>query len=541
MKRTGALALLAALLVGTALPATARGTAPPDPDSYPKLDDKQLGQLTQIARLAHQPDSDWSSMGSAEPGQGGFDAYRYQLAMMSYTLALANYRYTPAYRELDQEIDVRLIHKMLLFDVWGFWEQTSRGSKMFDPSLTALGEGWIDPVKDQNIMYSGHLFQMITTHQMLYGDRRYSEPKAITFVYDPVGRGLGRQEFAYDTAGLAKVLAKQFEENGWKGIECEPNAIFPECNQHPLLGFSLYDRANGTDYFARISKAFKAQFDQLNYIDPATSSFMAMYLVKQKKVIQHPSAWADGWAGSFMHAWYKPEVERIYPIQKSNLLVRLADGTMTTKSTDENRSYSHDHGFFALLASEVGDTDTRDRMLAYADTYWSPRWEDGALVYARQDQFKRAGDGPDVWRRVQPLTGNGLIGLARMDGKDGLYNLFNAPFGPDHFQEPFISGVAFPQVQVARAFFDSRAKALILTLRPGGEAGAQAARFTINNLNRTRSYDLWAAGRRVGEIRQGVPILAVVGTEGLHAVPAAGGVELTAPLASETSFVIVEK
>lgn len=512
------------------IPAPA-SAAPPDPNAYPKLDARQLGHLDNIVRLARQPDSDWSSMGALEPGQGGFDAYRYQLAMMSYTLALAQYRYTPAYRELDRETDAQLIHKMLLFDVWGFWEQTSRGAKNFDPSLTVLGEGWIDPVKDQNIMYSGHLFQMVTTHQMLYGDTRYSAKGAIKFVYNPVGRGLGPQEFAYDTASLAKVLADQFEENGWKGIECEPNAIFPECNQHPLLGFALYDRANGTGYFPKISTAFKQQFDALNYIDPKTASFMAMYLVKQKVVIQHPMAWADGWAGSFMHAWYKPAVEQVYPIQKASLLVDLPDGTTTTRSADGNGNYSHDHGFFTLFAAELGDERTRDRMLAYADRYWAPRWTAGALSYPRQDAFKFPGDGPDVWRRVQPLTGNALIGLARMDGKDGLYALFNSPFETAHFAEPFVSGIAYPAVAVTRAVYDPAKRVLAVTLQPGsGAPAAASAAMTINNLDPVRHYAVWQGGRRIAQTATG----------GRYAI-VGGRLTLNVPMRGETSVVVAEE
>ena len=231
MKRQAA--ALAVVLLLVVSPAIAR--APTEPDNCPRLDATQLGHLHMIVRLTRQPDGDWSGMGAQESGQGGFDAYRYQLAMMSYTLSPAQYRYTPAYRALDRELDARRIHEMLPFDVRRTWKQISRGARNFDPGLTALGEEWIDPVKDRNIMYGGHLFQMIETHQMLYGD-------------------------------------------------------------------ALYDGPTST----------KRQFDQLDYIDLKTPSVMAMYLVKQDKVIRHPMAWADGCAGSFMHAWSKPAVEQTH-------------------------------------------------------------------------------------------------------------------------------------------------------------------------------------------------------------------------------------
>lgn len=530
---------LAGLFLTVSAPfAVAASTTPPDPSRYPILDEKQLGHVNAIVRLAGQLNSDWSGMGSDEPGQGGFDAYRYQLAMMSYTLSLVQYHYTPAYRELTQATDARLIDKMLLFDVWGFWELTSRGAKSFDPDLKELGEGWIDPVKRQNIMYSGHLFQMINTHQMLYADGRYDQPGSVRFVYEPAGRGMGRQDFVYDNHSLAKVLADQFRESGWKGIECEPNAIFPECNQHPLLGFALYDRRHGTDYFKTISAAYKRQFDDLNYVDPKTSSFMMMYMVRQEKTVPAQMAWADGWSGSFMHAWYKPQVESLYPVQKAHHLVQLPDGTATVKATAPSHFYSHDHGFFALLAAEVGDTDTRDRMLAYADRHWAPQWRDGAYIFPREDRFKFDADGADVWRRVQPLTGNGLIGLARINVRDGLYDLFNKPFDDDHFRQPYISGIATGGPQVARARFDDKAKALIVTLRPGREAGAGA--WTVNNLTPGGSYGLWRDGVRLASLRKG-KLLSDAAVPSGALVAKDGSLRVDLPVTSETSFVLMQE
>src|SRR5258708_25590628 len=350
-----------------------------DPQQYPALDAKQLGHIAFIIKIANLPGGDWSQMGQDESGQGGFDSYRYQLAMMSYTLDLANYNSTPAYRELYQDTNERLIGKMLREDVWGFWELTSRGAKLFNPDLQELGAGWIDPVKRQNIMYSGHLFQMVNTYQMLYNSSKYDATASLQFVYDPVGRGMGKQEFDYDNRSLADTLYKGFQENDWKGIECEPNAIFPECNQHPILGYALYDARHNTDFFKIVSAHYKRQFDDLRFVDAKTGSFMSFYLVQQRKVLYSGLPWSDGWAGSFMHAWDETDVEHIYPIQREKYLTTLPNGTATIAITKPRWSYSHDHGFFAVLASEVGDIDTRNKLLAYADAYWNPTWEGRAL------------------------------------------------------------------------------------------------------------------------------------------------------------------
>lgn len=468
-----------------------------------ELDEKQLGQLAFVDALARQMPSDWSHMGSAEPGQGGFDAYRYQLAMMSYALALAHYHYTPAWRERHHETSRLLLDKMMQFDVWDYWEQTSRGGRNTDPDLTQLNEGWIDPVRFKNIMYSGHLFQMVTAHDMLFGKREYDRPGSIFFDYNPVARGLGRQTFSYDVHTLAEVLVDQFRINGWRGIECEPNAVFPECNQHPLLGLKLYDAAHGSDHFSFVSRRFQERFRQLGYLG-SDSSFMAFFMVKQSRMIPGADAWSDGWTNTFLHGWNESIPEATYPAQRARYLRTLPDGTATIAQPSRPSAYSHGHGFMATMAAELGDTATRDALLSYADRYWRPRWEGAAFLYPRFDDYKLPADGPDVWRRVQPLTANGLLILARIGGRNRLRDVFAAPFGAKHFYEPMLIGIDYPRVQVSRARYDGDSDTLAFRLSEGrGGQQASATTFTIANIDPRKPRTLYANGRVVGKCGDG--------------------------------------
>ena len=530
------------LLAGPARAAAAQAVA----TDYRALDDKQLGHLDFIAGIAGRPGGDWSEMGHSEPGQGGFDSYRYQLAMMAYTLYLANHHYTPAYRDLHQATSQQLIDKMLRFDVWAFWEETSRGAKMFDPDLKELTAGWIDPVKEQNIMYSGHLFQMVTTHAMLFNDGRYEQPGAIKFLYNPVGRGLGPQTFVYDTASLSDVLYKQFERSEWRGIECEPNAIFPECNQHPILGFAAQEVRKPTGYFRTVSTHFKQKFDAMKYIDPKTQSFMGMYLKRQDRMVYNALPWSDGWSGTFMHAWSKADVEQVYPIQKANFLVPAEGGT-TVKGA--SYTYSHDHGFFAALAAEVGDQATRDAMLAYADRYWSPKWDENGLRYPRQDQTKQPGDAANVFRRVQVLTGNSLIGMARMNVKDGFLDMYNRPRRAAAFSEPFISDVNYPDTKVSRAIYDPKKEALVVTLRSATSlVGPQAPRrvssgsaaWSVNKLEAARAYGVWRDGRKIAEIRNGA-VTPLADTKDSFTLEPSGRIRVTSPLDNQATFIVARE
>ena len=43
---------------------------------------------------------------------------------------------------------------------------------------------------------------------------------------------------------------------------------------------------------------------------------------------------------------------------------------------------------------------------------------------------------------MEPLTGNALLGYARLNVPDGLWKLYNVPWTESHFAEPALSEVA---------------------------------------------------------------------------------------------------
>lgn len=501
LTRRQLLALPLALYAGriaTARPAATSPTATPVAGAssgvIPELDDLQLGHLQFIENVARQRHNDWSGMDSEEAGQGGFDAYRYQLAMMAYTVHLANYHYTPAWRDGPQLISEKLIEKMMRFDVWSFWEMTSRGAKQFDPSLAALSEGWRDPVVRQNIMYSGHLFQMVATYGMLYDSARYEQPGALTFVYNPVGRGLGKEEYPYDTLKLAEVMLEQFDANGYAGIECEPNAIFVECNQHPILAFRLLDHRRGTSYYPEVSARYLKVFEEQQFFDSENGSSMFFKMIKQDRKVPAQMAWNDGWAGIFMHGWAPEKVARVYPLLRNKYVVRQADGSAVIPFEKPSPFWSWDNGFFAALAREVGDQETSNAILAYADRHWSPAWDQGGLRYPRNDAFDdgsgRGTGTPERFTspRVNTLTGNALLGLARVNPGKGLLSMIQQPWDAEHFRQPHITDVS-SHARVAQAVFDPEAAVLTVGLRPvRGETAPPPASLVVRNLTPGARY-----------------------------------------------------
>ena len=467
------------------------------------LDDKTLGHLRHVANLSRQMPNDWSDMGPYDPSQEGDDAYRYQLAYMTYALSLAQYHHTPAYRELWRDTMARLIGKMMRWEVWGYWELTSRGSKVLDPDMNALGEGWIDPVIRQNVMYSGHLLMMVGLYDMFYRDGRFDAPGSLTFQFRPVFRGMGPEDFPYTHGKLAEVIFAEFERNDFIGCECEPNGIFVYCNQFPILGFMHYDHTHGTDLAARTVPQFKDRWQRRSTMfskDPH-ADLPILFRKRQNDFIYEESEdnnegiTAVAWA-SVMHTWAPDYVEMVYPRARDQILRRMEDGTLGVNlagyfakykeyqrnpghhATDPMMVGVHIFGTLALAAAEVGDTETRDGLLAFADKYLSPTWKNGGFFYPRNDDLSSTG-------YATALIGNALIAGARLCPRDGFRAMYDKPWGEAELSAPELCEVDFPAVLVREAVHPGDGILLRATLAPG-RAGAERQTVAFRGLDLAR-------------------------------------------------------
>ena len=522
--------------------------APPEASGYPILDEKQLGQLNYIIQIASQADGDFSNM-LLLPGMKGADEHvRVQLAFMNYALGAAVYNYTPAYRELGEQASSNMLRKMIDYSAWGDIVRVSQGVAKFNPPEILPLPTSYDPTA-HFIMYSGHLFQMLAAHQMLFNDNRFSKPNSIRFQYPPTFNYPAEwtvtagKAFTYDLGSLTKRIYGDFEHYGWRGDACLPGAVFVLCNQQPMLGFKMYDHLYGTKYFTTASTQYKKVLAEENALDPKTKTWANFYSIHTKKWVQEPMGAVDGWAGAFMHAWDKAAIEAVYPTQRDYHIVTLPDGTATVKGDLEKELksphpvYSEDQGFMAVLAAEVGDAATKAKMLNYADKYYAPRWNGDAYYYPIAAEFRRADDAPNVWRRVQPLQSTSTFALARLLPKDGLYKMYNHPFTAKHFQQPYVSNITYPDVQVPRAVFDETKNALVVTLRPGRTASTTAVRsWTFNNLDPKGSWAVWQDGRKLATLQAGA-VKPAAGVTGLE-MQGATTLKVSMPVAKETTFIV---
>ena len=165
-------AITLAITAALAVPVTGL-TAEPVAENYPALSTEQMGHVRHMINMANDLPGDFSLMGQMDPVYHmSFHAYQFQFAFAHYALAAAYYHYTPAHRDLYQDASAKLIKRMIYKDVWDYWAHVSKyditgrteedGENLW--RTTDDEYGWIDPNIKKNIMYSGHLLQMVGLH-----------------------------------------------------------------------------------------------------------------------------------------------------------------------------------------------------------------------------------------------------------------------------------------------------------------------------------------------------------------------------------------
>ena len=438
------------------------------------LQGDSLALFQHVVRIANQLPGDWSHMGGLEPGQEADDAYRFQLSAMTSMLATVQYHHTPAYKELCKAAIEKMIEKMMRFDTWSYWELSSRGGLADDPDLKELGEGWVDPVERKNVMYSGHLLNMINLHEMFYRDGRFSKPGALKFAYKPVFRGLGPQTFEYREQQIVEIILREFKTNSYLGCECEPNLIFPYCNQYPILAFMLHDSIHGTSIAPGIMEKHTAAWLKDGgslYSEQNTdlNQLPLMHFVKQGYSLPNPGLAAG--LSVVLHPWKPDYAEALYEQVKAHLIKKDADGNLSVDQVVDVKPLMEEgidpavmgvstFGFMLLAAKEMGDEETAQGLFEFANRNLDANRENGCLSYERNDEFGT----PHYATR---LTANGMIPWASVNPKNGLSQIYNAPWSDEELTSPEIVDVGYPNVLVGYAHYDKSGGCLRVGLRRG--------------------------------------------------------------------------
>jgi hypothetical protein len=497
------LGLVVGLVVGlAAMPSQA--AAPPaaatriNPADYPSLDDQELGHIRRMVKLSRLLPGDWSGM-SDDLYSVAERTQQFQLAYMAAALALVQHQYTPAYRELYRKTMDALIQKMTLPDIWESWLKSSRGGTAnSDPDAEDLAPGWLDPVAKYNIMLKGYLLQAGALYDMLYRDGKYDQPGAFTFKYAAGTWGNGPVVFRYSLPDVARIVYQEYVDGNYEGVLCEPNRIFPACNNPPILGLINFDQVHGTKYSSDVMPKFAAAWVSRGYTNQVTKQNVRFIYARQRTFEEPGTPVLDGWAGPWMHAWDPTLMQKIYPPQRDLYVPQFLSGAYARKVPDTNKGMlSLGFGQVAFMAAEMGDRETREKMLAYADRNFHPTWQDGAYFYPRNDDY--APDAAGNSHGVSSWTGNVLLALARLDKGSGFLNLYRAPWNRAELDAPQITDVDELLVNVSQAYYDADKHALVVTLKPG-PVSARKVSFLVRNLQAGARYTIVKDGHLEGEI-----------------------------------------
>jgi hypothetical protein len=253
-------------------------------------------------------------------------------------------------------------------------------------------------------------------------------------------------------------------QSGYLGVACEPNCVFQICNQPAILGFRMHDLINAGSIAEEVTRSYERAWKDFGRIGD-NGHYHIMIAQDTKTVRQNvgKAPWVDAWTGALLNMWNREFVHEHYPRQIRDILKSGSDDTLSINVPVRPEVMGQriitddcDFGWVTAWVSEMGDAEALRGLLAHADRYMAPAWLDGGLYYPRNDLVENA-DG--IRTLVEPMSGNVLLGYARLNIPDGLWHLYNEPWEPTHFEEPAIVGVG-SDIDVSRAVFDSKADRL---------------------------------------------------------------------------------
>jgi len=224
------------------------------------------------------------------PRQYGIFSLRYHIAFAGYAAASVGFRAWDdcSVRSRVGKVLGNCIERYLRPEVWGYTQSKSYwGRKPWAP----------DPCYRENVMYTGHLLQLLAFYELFTGDRRYWTNG---FDFDWKGR-----KVHYDVKKLIDVTLYQMRKGPNGGITCEPGLMFFACNNHPHIALSVFSALGYGDWSADARRWEK--WALANFRSPIFGGGAINLAWHARSTIMYPrgSAGMDGWSLLWYEAWAK--------------------------------------------------------------------------------------------------------------------------------------------------------------------------------------------------------------------------------------------
>ena len=375
----------------------------------------------------------WNVGGS----QHGVFSIRYQVAFACYAASALGMR-TPAYIGLTQAILTNGVARLADRRAWEYirtyWSQ----------------EPWFpDPCAKGNVMYTGHLMQVMALSEALSGDSRYNR-HGVDLVWDE------RHCYRYTTRALAEMTAAQIR-SGNGGVTCEPGLVFFACNNHPHVTFRLLEGMGYGDWRGDSAKWERWALGRFR-ATAGGGAFRILHHEKTGLAFPRGQAGFDGWS----LLWYAPwascpdDVPVLWALAREKInwaeygddpkdcpvdLIGKSCCTPVQVPPAANAS------FLAAASRACGDAATAERLESWLDRH-----------FMRQEKGRFWLNTHKEWRTG--VTANRIIAIALANGSD-LRGLVRRPLPRAYFKGLLLSAVEPSDTPVFQAYRDSQDRLVI--------------------------------------------------------------------------------
>lgn len=396
--------------------------------------------------------------------QFSFSALRYQLNFAQYALAMAQRHHTPAFHGYLSAAQRNLIEKVLQPPVWRYWRWENLWGNL-DPNP--------DPIRRDNIMFSGYFGLMLSLYRNASGDARYDRPGSLEF------RTRSGRVFSYDHPTIMGVVAEQFAAEPSGLWACHPGLAYPMCNAlgaAGVLGAEPHHRQGRADPV--LTALRHGLSEEYTYLDGST-----VHARSTRFGFATPGVGSGTVIGAWQRANFPLLLRPLDPLAAQRLweILRREDAELVGgefRLPRANASDRRDIGdfqgsmasFWSWLyadAREFGDADMAAAALRAAENQLDPQDRHGARAYGRAS-----------------VHSNAVFALGRFIDEHGYTDAVSAPLPREWREGPLLADAPYPQCLVAHAVTDGTE--LRLVLRPG--AGGGRVELSLARLRPGREY-----------------------------------------------------
>ena len=429
-----------------------------------EMSEDQLASLRYLLDRALQPVEAFEGFDIIDQFQPA--ALRYQLNHLGFALGIAQGAYLPNFRGYMHRAQQNLIDKYLLRRVWDYWVYESCWGHL---NFT----NW-DPAAKDNIMLTGWFGMQVGQYMLNSGDRQYAQPGSLTFKLNK------RTAYRHDFHSIIDSIVQNYvaNEDDFCLYPCEPNWLYPLCNHYGMAALASHDRLFGTCFRERFLPSW---MDKLN-TEFTDGSGSIIGLRSQLTGIRMPFPIREHGYAFFANCFSTSLGQRLWAVARKELEPFIVSGegraehfAFTEKGLDAG-NYSPGYGFLysSILTSarEFGDREIAGIAQESLERDCSPYMDAGSKSYLGASNIA-----------------NATIAMARfMDTGDFRRSVVQGPC-QDSLRGPYLTGIEYPDVLVARAC--SSGRDLHLVLYPGGNSGTKKVR--IEGLAAGARYQVSAA------------------------------------------------